>query len=208
MNDSCRTGSKGLVICAKSLDFFYPLPPELFPVSPTRSAPRIVPSDLLSGAGVETASPLAPACRRSPAQPVITLAVTFSPSPSTPLPPTPTVRPVRSPRSLAQVRPFPQFCRSGWRKNKVGGRSCKLHCRSCVQANAATPPQSKQDVAPVEWELAAASAGGERPQSFDQLGEIVRAAVLLFCCFPPPHSESICRGEEEQITHLTLPQVA
>lgn len=35
-------------------------------------------SDLLSGAGVETALPLAPACRRSPAQPVITLAVTVN----------------------------------------------------------------------------------------------------------------------------------
>lgn len=63
----------------------------------------------------------------------------------------------------------------------------------------------------MEWELAsvaAASAGAwERPQSLDRLGEIVRAAVLLFCCFPPlPILRAF--GEEEQITHPTLPQVA
>lgn len=129
------------------------------------------------------------ACRRSPAQPVITLAVTSSPSPPRRrrqhhyrrLPPSaPFAALARSRAAISAVLPL-RLCKSVAKKNEAGGRSCKLHCRSCVQANAATPPQSKQDVAPVEWELASA----QRPQSLDQPGEIVRAAVLFVLLFSP-----------------------
>lgn len=48
------------------------------------------------GPSVKSALPPTPTCRSSPAQLVITLTITFSLSSSTPLTPTPTVRPVHS----------------------------------------------------------------------------------------------------------------
>lgn len=163
-------------------NFFRPLPPDLF-------LPSCL-SDLLLGAGVETASPLALTCRRLPVQPVITLGITFSPSSSMPLPQTPIVHPVCSPRSLAEVLPFSQFHCSGSayrcrkKNDKQSGRLFEPTALSLVRPGKhcnSTAVKARCRTCGIRTGLC---GGGERPKSFDRLGEIVRATVLLFSCFP------------------------
>lgn len=101
MSKLCGTGSKGriffctnhciLVVCVTPHPLFFfvtdPSPPPSLLVSFYTTYCQV--------ASMESALPPTPTCRRSPAQLVITLAITFSLS-STPLPLTPIVRPVRS----------------------------------------------------------------------------------------------------------------
>lgn len=111
----------------------------------------------------------------------------------------------RPPRSLKCCH----FRRSGVTKsaakNKVGGRSF-ANCTVARAPRKAPPRHRSQSRTPHLWNRD--RLWREATVATEQLGEIARAAVLLFRRFPSPHSGWRLGGEEARIAQPTLPQVA